>query len=248
MLIWPQSALTPPVSSAWGNLDEGPDIVYERLSRFAARTWEVLTVHGSRPVPDFDRSSIESASSHQLSEIVVRWLSRVTKKSLSPDDVSRALVVWSPPVLAVLLDAEPALDMPYDPSQRRSGLVVHFGPLVRLSRLAETHGIAHVPLNPLGLLPGHSGDPLLPNRKHQFSEDQARTFIARHELAEMRAIRYIVERNFAGLAHRLDHYSTLPRKVTIAMAPPEAGWPGDWSVKGSVEVHARTAKSRSWIL
>lgn len=223
-------------------VDEGPDIVYERLCRFATRTWEVLTVHGNRDAPEFTHSEIESATAHHLLNFVVAWLSRVTKRSVSRAEVEHALVVWTPPVLGVLLDADPSKEDPYSPSQGRDGLVIHFAPLLHLLDWAESYEIADLPLHPLGLLPESPADPVLalPRHAHALDEDQVRLLVSRHELAEMRAIRHLVGKNLAGLANRISSNATLPWKVTVAVSPNDVTWSGGWSIRGAVESHAQS--------
>lgn len=220
--------------------DEGPDIVYERLSGFATRSWEVLSVYGSKIPPEFDRAQMENATARGLQEMAVEWLSRMSKRRLSSADLEGALVAWRNPSLLILLDAEPDLDDPYDYSQGRGGLAIHFQSLVRLAALAEKLGIADVPLHPLGLRPESLEDSVrqLPDRVQLLDEEQVRVFITRHQLAEMRAIRHVTETNFSGLADRIDSYATLPWRVSISISPPTADWAGDWSIEGHIERHA----------
>jgi hypothetical protein len=100
-----------------------------------------------------------------------------------------------------------------------SVLGVHSAGLTRLVMKAIELGIQDLPLHPLALLPDSSSDPILslPGRQHLLHGHSLGLYVTRHEYAEIRAFRYLVEHNLSGLAPFLRQYSTLPWRVELAI-------------------------------
>lgn len=227
--------------------DEGPDIVYERLSRYAVHAWQVLTVNGltqagTAVLPWRTKAEVEHLTAHELEDAILDWTRSRTSRDLDRSALGRTLVVWNPqpPMQGILLDAAPSTDDPYDPGQHRPGLALHGAPLLFLVDEAERLGIADVPLHPLGLLPASRSDAVLalPSRTYEMDREQATLYLKRHIVAEMRSTRHVVEASFQGLAARITSYSTLPRRVTLAISESDQMWSGRWTIEGTVENNA----------
>ncbi len=225
--------------------DEGPDIVYERLSRYATRAWEVLTVSGLTirgipKLPWLPKEVVQHLTARQLLDEIRKWASDRVRSPVDRPSLGRMLVLWVPyprPLHGVTFDAEPASDNPYDPGQQRDATALHGAPLLLLVDLAERFGIADLPLHPLGLLPTSATDVVLdlPSRPYDMDRAEAELFVSRHHLGELQSVRHIVRASFGGLATRIPSYTTLPRRITVALSPKHQDQPGGWYLEGTIE-------------
>jgi hypothetical protein len=222
--------------------DESPEMTYERLCQYAKRLGQVLNPAGPGKVLEYSRETLESLPPNLLAERLLSWVQLSVPQPIAEDDLARLFIAWIPQSRShgILLDASPAADDPYDPGQHRSGTVIHGAPLLLLLQKARQGGWASLPLHPLGLLPEGPEDPILglPRRRHGFDRAQAELYISCHELAELRSIRYVVERAFAGLADRIASYAGLPSRISIVLKEGDSPLSGGWSLEGRIEHRA----------
>jgi hypothetical protein len=101
-------------------------------------------------------------------------------------------------------------------------------------------GIHELPLHPLSLLPESAADPILalPGRMHSLHGDSLSLFVVRHEIAEMRAFRHLVEHNLHGLANLLATYSTLPWRIELAVQDESTPTTFDAHIRSMTRIHA----------
>lgn len=221
-------------------LNEGPDLTYQRLCRYSVELRRLVSmVQGHEPV-EFARSG-SYLTTEELVNALLRWLTASTRTPFQQEALANTMITWVPSSgLVVLTNVEPSDEDPYDVKQGRQGFAVHCMPLVLLAARASKFGISNLPLHPIGLLPESISDPvlLLPEWPQGLDHEQACLFVVRHEIGELRSLRYLVENNFAGLASRIGSYSSLPWRVTIKVNFGDPSATKGWDVKGRIERNA----------
>ena len=192
---------------------EGPDIVYQRLCVLADRLIRTMTLVGHTTYEGMSWDNFQGLTAVGLRALFSSLVANATRSQ--PDDriLSTALVVFELSVQRAIVAIGPQSVVEH------ARLGIHGAPLQRLCLVARDLGIDSLPLHPLGLLPESATDGLLslPGRWHDLKGDSLSQWVIRHELAEMRAFRYLVDNNLTGLAPYLRAYQTLPWRVEFVV-------------------------------
>ena len=196
-------------------LNEGPDIVYERLCSFAKRFTKVVDMAGGTAptaVADLNIHDCTASTLHAKFRAAVASILDVDESCIEVGDKSMVFVPGKREITVV-----EGTDAPVD--SLVAHLCVHGVELAQLVDQAARFRIADLPLHPLGLLPFSGADPVLalPNDQDLLHGASLHLFVQRHELGNMRGFRHLVESNFGGLKLFLRQYSSMPWRIEIAI-------------------------------
>ena len=210
---------------------EGPDILYERLCSFTERFLRTVTRVYQSEYHGYSDADFQGLTASGLQ---AQFWSYVT--GIVGDEAPRAgtFVAFVPSSRTVVVATGPEAVV----EGALSPLGVHSATLARLVAEATRLGIQELPLHPLALMPSSATDPIfsLPGRRHLLHENSLDLYVERHEIGEIRAIRYLVEHNLGGFDHLLRTYSTLPWHIDVTIE--------DLSTPGRFDAIVRAATRR----
>jgi hypothetical protein len=189
------------VLSDGGLSEEGPDLIYARLAQARLQFTRLL-----QRTADWDnRLRVPPAMGQSAEDLLLAYSEVVREIAVDapkPVDPATSAIVLDHATRSVMLaiGTRPDRSRPWDPStfgrNSFSGAV-----LVELVQAARGHGIAGLPLHPLGIRPIDNADAFLsyPDRLDQLHANQLVEYIRRFEEAFRRSARYIVEHDLSGL-------------------------------------------------
>lgn len=215
-------------------LQEGPDIVYARLCSYAVRFVRTVTGWGSREYDGLSDYDLRGMTAWDLFSKLGTIVNGAIKGQST--NLAGVWLEWDPQRKTLVV----AQDVPTSIAIARRG--VHGAEFFHLFTSAQKLKIDDRPLHPLALLPESPTDPLLllEGRLHRVKGEALQLFIARHELGEMRALRYLVENNLSGVSHLLRLYLSLPWRLEVVVEDLSDETTFDAHVKSHTDTNAES--------